>query len=207
MEDYERVISIIKKYFPENLKYESYEYQNSKQFMLYKKKRRQYKRNSVYNNYIEKKVKGIFKGYAFRNYIDWDDYKCIEFKINMHKNWPLLDDDFELIKALGGKRRELYISISILANYYYYYFGETCYDFNKENIFEGWHFYDDSEPNSEEEKELLIKLDNILMKEGYKKLDKKLANLVIEDIETEFVELGKVKTFDCLFTDFTIFFS
>lgn len=36
--DYERVISIIKKYFPENLKYESYEYQDSKQFMLYKKK-------------------------------------------------------------------------------------------------------------------------------------------------------------------------
>lgn len=109
----------------------------------------------------------------------------------MHKNCPLLDDDVELIKALGGERRELYISISILANYYYYYFGETCYDFNEEDIFEGWNFYDDSEPNSEEEKEFLIKLDNLLTKEGYKKL----ANLVIEDIETEFVELGKVELF------------
>lgn len=206
----ENIIKIINKYFPYNLKYDSYEYQNSKQFLLYKKKREQMKKNIKFVKDIEYKLRDIFIDYAFVNYTDWDDFKCIEFKINMHKNIPLLDDDIKLIKFLGGKQRELYIDISILEKYYYFYFGEIYYDETKlmsDNFLSGWKFCDTSKPNSKEEESLLLTLDLLMKNIGYKKLSSNLANFPLNNIETEFNEFGKVNIFDCLFTDFTIFFA
>lgn len=128
----------------------------------------------------------------------------------MHKNISLLDDDVKLIKFLNGKQRELYIDISILGKYYYFYFGETYYDETqvKPNIFSsGWKFYDDSKPTSDEEKNILIKVNLLMEQLGYKKLSNNLAKFPLNNIETEFKEFGKVNIFDCLFTDFTIFFA
>lgn len=208
-EELSYIIDIIENYFPKNLEYSSDEYQNSKQFLLYKELREKNKRDKEYIKAIEYKLREIFKDYAFTNYVDWNDFKCIEFKINMHKNVPLLDDDIELIKFLGGKQRELYIFISILAKYYYFSFGETYYDESKvlpEDFLSGWEFCDDLNPNSKEEEDLLLKLDFLMKSMGYKIMSNELANFHLDDIETEFNEFGKVNIFDCIFTDFTIFF-
>ncbi|MGM9530245.1 hypothetical protein, partial [Intestinibacter sp.] len=87
--------------------------------------------------------------------------------------------------------------------------GETYYDESKvlpEDFLSGWEFRDDLNPNSKEEEDLLLKLDFLMKSMGYKKLSNEFANYPLDDIETEFNELGKVNIFDCLFTDFTLFF-
>jgi hypothetical protein len=37
--------------------------------------------------------------------------------------------------------------------------------------------------------------------EGYSEISNEIAKYIVDDIETEFLERGKVKVFNCLFTE------
>ena len=50
---------------------------------------------------------------------DWTDASscCVEYKWLLHENQPLLDDDTELMAALGGLRRDLYLFVRNYAEF------------------------------------------------------------------------------------------
>ncbi len=121
------------------------------------------------------------------------DNNCYEFRILLYENQPILDDDTELIKCLGGKRLDLFLFVSILANYYYFFILETR-DFSSEQ----WSFQHVEQ--QKRDSSYANKLRNLMTENGYEELDHEIINTVILDIETEFKNKGEVKIFDCLFT-------
>ena len=130
--------------------------------------------------------------------IDWTDENacCYEIKILLHKNQDILDDDKRLINALGGVRRDVRVFISILEPYYYLFLEETKYIEKNEQ----WLFETIKEP-AQEFIEVIRKIDNCLLKSGYKKLQDNDVKVILPGIGTELKELGKATVFDCLFTD------
>lgn len=129
--------------------------------------------------------------------IDWTNEEscCYEYKILMHKNQDLLDDDIVLLKALGGVRNDLYIFISALEPYYHIFAEETNYITQEELSFKK------IEINDPEIKILANKIDDYFSQIGYVKLSEEDVITPVPNVETELRELNKAIVFDCLFTD------
>lgn len=138
---------------------------------------------------------GEIKEYAI---VDWNDEDacCYEFKILLHKNQNIMDDDKRLIEKLGGTRNDLRVFISVLEPYYYLFLEETKYY----EINNHWTFRT-IEVSTPEEGEIVNKIDACLLQRGYEKLTSKDVKIIIPDIETELLYIGEVKVFNCLFTD------
>lgn len=91
---------------------------------------------------------------------------------------------------------DLFLFVSALSKYYYFFVNETIYNqtssewtFNK--IFD----------YPEKIKGEIEKLQAFFNKEGYYKISNDIAHEVVDDVETELIEKGRVKIFNCLFTD------
>lgn len=140
-------------------------------------------------------VSEIARGYAI---LDWTDYEscCYEFKILLHKDQNLLDDDTELINVLKGIRNDLRIFISILEPYYYMFIEETKY-LENDNI---WMF-NIIDIHDKEIESLKNKLDTYFIKRKYTKLLDDDVKVLVPNIQTDYKDLGTVNVFDCLFTD------
>ncbi len=130
--------------------------------------------------------------------IDWTDVesRCLEYKILLHKNQHLLDDDKELIKKLGGIRNDLRVFISIIDSYYYMFVDETKYVEARNK----WEFRVKRD-YGEEIRQLMKRVGRYLEHMGYKGLSERDVKTRVSGVETEYKESGKVNVFDCLFTD------
>lgn len=133
----ELLLKNIYKYYPQNAAYGTKEYYNSPE-----NKNREMKlaeKNEIRRNIIlfEDILNRVYPSF---NVIDWTNYEetsCIEFKVLLKDNQDTMDDDIELIKAIGGKRLDLCVYVSCLAPFFYYSIVETFYEENSNK----WIFY------------------------------------------------------------------
>lgn len=140
--------------------------------------------------------RNIIVGYKI---VDWTDKesRCLEYKILLHKNQLLLDDDKELINELGGTRKDLRIFISVIDTYYYMFVEETRYI---EALGE-WRFQKKEITYDSELQWITKRVDGYLRNLGYKRLFEKDVKMKVTDIEMEYKEPNDINVFDCLFTD------
>ena len=138
----------------------------------------------------------------------WDNmtYPCIQFSILLHKDQPILDDDVELMDALGGKRYDLDIFISRISNYYYAYTSESVY--NPGQDFEHEWMFDSNGPAFALKKKYLKRLKSEMKKRGVSKLSRAVAHVKVPFVETELLPVpehnDEVRVFNCLFSDMEV---
>lgn len=190
-----RALEVISLYYPLNLEYYDLEYERSLQYKRLLKLRLHHKNNSEIYKRIYEMLCDIFKGYKILNWTDLDSYNCYEFRILLHKNQPILDDDIDLVEMLGGKRLDLHLHISILEKCYFYYINETKYD----SLTKEWSFRDSYKFDAFYD--VLKKLEYDFKLHGYKKVSYEVANSLVSDVEMELIEKGEVKVFNCMFTE------
>lgn len=187
----ETLLADIYKYYPSGLNKGNN--QNNKKEQLRQKKIKN--KNKLLQQEIFKNILDIAKGYAV---VDWTEEEscCYEFKVLLHKNQLILDDDIELIRSLNGVRNDLRIFISILEPYYYLFIEEMKYVEEKE----AW-LFNKIEARDEKVKIMLKEINEYFSKNGYIRLSYHDVKRSVPNIETELKEFNKVIVFDCLFTD------
>lgn len=198
---YIKILNIIGQYYPKECEFISQDYINSKEYKKYKR---------VINNLplFKQKEKeyynmicSIFSQYYVKRWTN-TTYPCFQFSVLLHKNQDILDDDVELMDALGGRRYNLEIFISRISNYYYAYTSEEIYDKTQN---ENWTF-DSHSATYILQKDNLKRLQKEMKKKEIKKLNKKLAHIKVPFIETELLprQGREVEVFNCLFSDMVI---
>lgn len=196
MIELEKVLGEINKYYPKNVSFSSNEYQYSKEYLKAKEKRDNAKSHFNMQNHILISIRKIFEKYEVLEWINFEDCNCFEYIILLHKNQPILDDDIELMQALGGTRVDLHLYISLLEKYYYFCIERTHLDFETED----WSFKTISNYPTDIKTEV-AELRKFLSYEKYQELSYELINTKVDGIETELKYKGEVTIFDCLFTD------
>ena len=191
-----KILNQIYKYYPKNMFFNTEKYQNSNEYLRKKKKRKRAYGNLEYKYCIENKLRTIFKDHVVSDWTDLKNYNCYEYRILLHKNQPILDDDINLMTMLKNERLDLFIFISILEKYYYIQFNETKYE-PKDNkwIFKILEKYPGNLKTE------LNKLKKTFSLEDYTELTEKIVKEKVDCIETEFGEIGETTIFSCIFTD------
>jgi len=190
------ILKTINIYFPKEISYDSLEYKSSNEFLSRIRKQEEVKLNNSYKTHLYLGIKNIFHKYEVGDWTDMEAFNCYEYRILLHQNQPILDDDTELMKALEGKKIELFLFVSVLSKYYYFFTNETMIDLTSGK----WQFkkiFDYPEKIKGEIENLKVFFDV----DGYNKISNDIANEVVDNIETELIEKNKVKVFNCLFTD------
>lgn len=186
------ILNDVYKYYPCAVEFESICEKNEKNHL---RKSRICDRDKVFESRVFEDISDIFGGYAV---VNWTDYKscCCEFKILLHENQPLPDDDLELIGALGGERRDLLIFVSILEPYYYILAEEAVYSQNNDE----WYF---NKIHIEDEKigRLIERLQNYFIENGYTELLDEEVKIHVPSVQTELRNIEEATVFDCLFTN------
>lgn len=188
------ILKSIYLYFPKNIKFGSKEYYSTIECKRFQKKVKQIKE---INNPIHKfHFNNTFQHYNIIDFTDYEEKKCWEIHILLHKNQDLLDDDILLLKELNGVRYDLYIYISVLEKYYFYFINITEFSFiNKSYLFKNIY----NIPNGIRKE---LKLFRKSMKEnGYSYILNSQVHSIVEGVETKYIEQGKVTIFNCIFTD------
>jgi hypothetical protein len=126
-----------------------------------------------------------------------EGYPSIQYSVLLHENQPLLDDDEELLIALGGRRLDVEFYVSLLGDYYYYFAVETIKDAGGQLRFNV--LADDQIPF--ENMKLITSLKSKLSSLGYKLLERSIAYEIVPNVETELKYTGEVTIFSCLFSD------
>ena len=200
--EYRKVLKIIGKYYSRE-QYGSPEYLHSKEYKRYKKiledKALFKKKQKEYYDML----RTVFPHYYVQR---WDNmtYPCLQFSILLHKDQPILDDDVELMDALGGKRYNLDVFISRISNYYYACTFEHIY--NPGQDFEHEWMFDSHGAAYALKKKYLKRLKREMKKKGVSKLSRAVAHSKVPFIETELLPRDKyeVRVFNCLFSDMVI---
>lgn len=92
---------------------------------------------------------------------------------------------------------DLRLFISILGPFYYWFIEASSYDQSTGQ----WSFATtELSPSSQLNRSLERTLDNLSLK-GYEEVPRRIARMVVPNVETELKETGAVSVFDCLFTD------
>jgi len=148
---------------------------------------------------LYKRFKKILKGYTI---IDWTDEEacCLEFKVLLHKNIDILDDDILLIEKLNGERNDLHIFISVLEPYYYLLLQKTKYARDTQ-VWEFFTIKNCDEYTNILNKNILNKIDKFMTQKKYYRLTDVEVLMPVPDVETCYKEINMVHVFDCLFTD------
>lgn len=196
MEVVDELLKKIDLYFPKNLSYEDPKYHSSSQIARLLKRREEYLHNELFTHHMNKSLKQVFKGYEVVDWTNLESYNGYEYRILLHHNQPILDDDIELMQKLGGKRLDLFLFISILNKNYYFFVNETILENNASE----WIFRYVLQYNKEIQC-LIEEMRYLFSMEGYHEITTEIANIIIEDVETELKSKGKVTVFNCLFTD------
>ncbi|WP_028778563.1 hypothetical protein [Shimazuella kribbensis] len=193
MTELAKIKNIIYQYFPQNKVFLEPSYQESiehQKLLLLKKRTRKL-------NFERMKLKQVlqneFVEYEILDCSNLPEQNCFEFKILLHPNQSVLDDDVELMSKLGGLRRDIYQFTSILGKYCYFFIQETSID----KISGEWSFRNIDLKNGPDVRRLM----GILELEGYKSLSDKIADRMIDNVETELKSSGEAKVFHLLFTD------
>ena len=194
------LLSLIYHYYPQKCSFSSHEYQASDEYSRYLSVINDDAKRTQINKRLFPSIVEYADGYAvmLREHSDNSNYPSIQYTILLHKNQPILDDDVDLLLALGGRRLDLEFYFSLLENYCYYYIIETV---GREDIW-SWKFSvltDEQLP--QQEKELVNMLCSKMSSFGFKLLNRKLAHKVVPEVETDLIPIGSVTVFNCLFTD------
>lgn len=130
--------------------------------------------------------------------VDWIDEEscCYEFKILLHENQEILDDDIELIRILGGERNDLRIFFSIFDKFYYMFLEKTEYDFLRKK----WYFYT-IKKYSQKQKQIVQQIVDYMDRMKWTRISDSVAGTRIPDIKLELKRAGQATVFNCLFTD------
>lgn len=191
-----KILNQIYRYYPKNIPFNTEKYQNSNEYLEQLRKRKIAYENLEYKYCIEDNLRTIFKDYIVFDWTDLKNYNCYEYRILLHKNQPILDDDIKLITMLKNERLDLFIFVSILEKYYYVQFNKTIYDLKTNK----WIFKIlDKYPEN-----LKIELDNLkkfFSSKGYIELTESIIKEKVNSVETELDETGESTVFSCIFTD------
>ena len=193
---FDKILETIYFYYPKNISYDDPEYHSSAQIIRLTSKKKDYLENGLSSYKMTELLTRIFDKYEVINWTDFESSNGYEYRILLHQNQSILDDDILLINSLGKKRLDLFLFISILDNYYYFFVNETLLD----NHTNKWEFRYVSN-YSTEIKSVIGEMQSVLSQNGYIEITNELANTIIEDVETELKGKGKARIFDCLFTD------
>ena len=191
-----KILEKIYKYYPKNKNFDSEEYQSSDEYLKQQKKRKEALENIEYKHYLEEKLKIIFKNFIVSDWTDLTAYNCYEYRVLLHKNQSILDDDIELMSILKNERLDLFIFVSILEKYYYVQFNKSKYEPESDK----WKF-EVLKKHHEGSKKELKKLNDFLSSEGYTELKDGIIRKKVKDVGTELKNIGKATIFSCLFTD------
>ena len=96
----------------------------------------------------------------------------------------------------GGRRVDLYLFISSIGEYYYYFLKETIYNLETNKWSFSTFLCKDDKVNRS-----IKQLKKFLVSNKYKEISSNIINYTINDVETEFKSIGQATIFDCLFTD------
>lgn len=123
-----------------------------------------------------------------------NDYSCYAAKVLMHEGQDIMDDDIELLKSLGGYRKDLLIYVSCIAKVCYCYYEITEYDALSNKLMFSEEYKLDLTSN-QGIRELLF----LFQKMGYSLLDTTTAKKIVSGVTTECKDEPTV--FDCCFED------
>ena len=196
MNDMEELKKIIYSFYPKNVNYCSNKYEISYEYLQRKKIIWDKFNNIEFKLYIKKSLDAIFSRYKVVDWIDQEEPKCFEYRILLHRDQDLLDDDIILISELGGRRVDLYLFISSIGEYYYYFLKETIYNLETNKWSFSTFLCKDDKVNRS-----IKQLKKFLVSNKYKEISSNIINYTINDVETEFKSIGQATIFDCLFTD------
>lgn len=204
--EYRKILDIIDKYYPKECNFVSKKFQKSKEYKRFKKVIADKALCKKMEQEYYELISGLFPQYYVGRRTGKVErtYPSVHFSVLLHENQPILDDDVELMEALGGRRFDLEIFISRISNYYYVYTGKAVYDKNKaENA--GWSFVSHSATHILEKKDIK-RLCQKLEEKGLVRLSRKMAHIEIPYIKTELMpRCGHgVEIFNCLFSDMEI---
>lgn len=193
--DIKEVKKIIYQFYPTNLYYNTPEYQTSEKTV------KRIKLINQKNECIKERLylnQGLRKEFPHNIVIDWTtkEANCYEFKILLHENQQILDDDIELIENLNWRRYDLRIFVSVLAPVYYFFIEETTFDPNSKK----WGFKK-IEPIDNIQEENVKVLRAFFQRNEVEELDDKMVKQHISGIETELKTFNETIVFDCIFTD------
>lgn len=192
------IMEIIECYFPKGLCFDSIEYQSSIEYKRMLQRRKAESQNNSDSDYFYNKLCNRFPQYEVVNWSDVLSNNCFEYRILLHENQDIMDDDIELISTLNGHRFDLMLFISFISDYYCFSINKTVFDFQDKN----WSFktiFEYPVPFQS----LVEELRNLMDELGYQELGLYDAQKKICDIETEFIEKGELTVFNCLFSELT----
>lgn len=128
------------------------------------------------------------------DYTDDDgDACCVGYRILLHPDQPLLDDDRELFEALDGVRYDLEVYCSTLIPFFYM----ACTKTSLSQLHDGERWTFSVVPSSLSSAP--TKVASVLEEAGFSELSRSLVLHEVPDLDVEFVEQGKAIIFSCLF--------
>jgi hypothetical protein len=122
-----------------------------------------------------------------------DDLNCLYYSALLHANQDVLDNDKELLVALGGIRFSLYIYCSMIAPFFLMCCDKAIYDDSEQTG--AWAFYKVDSPDPV----AVINAKRALFSAGYQELSIEDARHPVPDVETEYSSFDQTIVFDCLF--------
>lgn len=191
------VFAAIKQFFPRGCSFNSALYQESEKHKNLLALRARYLKDMSRRLQWRASIMDFFDRCPVVDWTNEDDGNCFEFTVLLHPSQPILDDDTELMQILGGRRTDLRLFISIIGPFYYWFIEASSYDQSTGQ----WSFATtELSPSSQLNGSLERTLDNLSLK-GYEEVPRRIARMVVPNVETELKETGAVSVFDCLFTD------
>lgn len=190
------VLKTISNFFPKGEKFDEAGYQESKEFQSLLELRQRCLNNQTLGRTLLQILQSVFPRYVVVDWTNLEDANCYEYKILLHRDQPILDDDVQLIRTLGGNRTDLRLFVSILDKYYYFFVEETLYDDKSKK----WSFITVNQFSIQIAKNINSFRERMKL-EGYTELSRGIVETTVKGIETELVPENKVKVFHCLFTD------
>lgn len=187
----EDILSRIYQFYPKGIAYDDSGYQTSKEYIKLCNTRNEYKGR---NKELLVKLKNSLPNFSITDWTNLEENNCMQYEILTVENQDILDDDIELMDALGGTRIDVDLYISIIGHYYFYKITKT------ELKDDTWDFSSDVDYN-DNLKMITRKIELLMDSISLMKVDSDLCMTIIPDIETELLNVGEVNVFNCLFTE------
>ena len=138
-------------------------------------------------------IKKAAQGYHVKDFTD-EEFPGLAFKVLLHENQDILDDDRELIKALGGTKYELEVYVSMISPFFCMYVNRT--DYQKENDVEIWSFSVTHDfPNIA----VVERVKDYLLSQNKKEISLLNALVLVDERDVPYTKEEKATIFDCLF--------
>ncbi|WP_349688003.1 hypothetical protein [Acidaminococcus sp. DS4831] len=184
-------ISVIYQYYPRNLPWGTYAYQQSAEYRKYKETACRFQENPPLDFYDVLK-----KGLPHFSILDWcnfDLYPDREYKILLAPDQPYLDDDQALFQRLAGTIDELIVFVSPLLPVFYLLEQHTCQTAE-------WYIFT-NQATSDKTEEVKNTVRKTFHAFGYQEITYQEASQIIPAVCTELKNTGQASVFDCLFED------